>query len=104
MTRTTIQRDTSTNRLAKLRYQVRGSFRIVKCTSRGSYLAQKLYKPDSSELKFVTIDLYLFYSSSKLCEPVDSSNIRYLNQSYSPIVNPLRKPLNIELYSETWFD
>ena len=27
-----------------------------------------------------------------------------MNQSYSPIINPLRKALDIELYSETWFD
>ena len=27
-----------------------------------------------------------------------------MNQSYSSVVNPLRKSLNIELYNETWFD
>ena len=37
-------------------------------------------------------------------EPIDSSDIRYLNHSHSPIINPLRKPLNIELYNETRFD
>ena len=49
----TIQIDTSTNKVAKLSYQARGSFRIVKCTGRGSYLVRKLYKPDSPEFKFI---------------------------------------------------
>lgn len=49
-------------------------------------------------------DLYPFSSSLKPCEPVDSFDTRYLNQSYSPILNPLSKPLNIELYNKTWFD
>ena len=58
MARTTVQSDTSTNKVAKLSYQVRGPFRIVKCTSHASYLVRKLYKSDSPELKFMAIDLY----------------------------------------------
>ena len=49
------------------------------------------------------VDLYLLLPSLKPCEPVDSLDTR-LNQSYSLIVNPLRKSLSIELYNETWFD
>ena len=49
-------------------------------------------------------DLYPFSSSLKPCEPVDSFDTRYLNQSYSPILNLLSKPLNIELYNKKWFD
>ena len=52
----------------------------------------------------MTIDLYLLPPSLKSCKPVDSSDIRYLNHSHSPIVNPLSKPLNIELYNDTWID
>ena len=48
--------------------------------------------------------LYPLPPSLKPCEHVDSSNIRYLNQSHFPIVNLLSKPLNIELYNEKWFD
>ena len=104
MTRTAIQSDVSTNRVGKLIYQVRGPFRIIKCTSRGSYLVRKLYKTDSPELKFMAIDLYSLSPSLKLCEPINSSAIRYMNQLYSPTVNPLSKPLNIEIYNETWFN
>ena len=42
-------------------------------------------------------DLYILQSSFKVWEPVDRSNIRYLNQLYVPIVDSLKKPLNIEL-------
>ena len=104
MARTTVQSDAFTNKVANLSYQVRRPFRIVKCTSHGSYLVQKLYKPNSPELKFVATDLYPLSPSLKPCESVYSSNIRYLNHSHSPIVNPLNKPLNIELYNDTWSD
>ena len=104
MARTTVQSDTFTNKVAKLNYQVRGPFRIVKCTGYDRYLVRKSYKPDSPELKCMAIDLYPLPPSLKSCEPVDSSDIRYLNHSHSPIVNPLSKHLNIELYNDTWFD
>ena len=48
--------------------------------------------------------LYPLPPSLKPCEHVDNSDIRYLNQSHPPIVNSLSKPLNTELYNETWFD
>ena len=34
---------------------------------------------------------------------MDSSDTRYLKQSYAPIIDPLKKPLNIELYNDKWF-
>ena len=104
MARTAIQSDTSINKVAKLSNQVRGPSRIVQCTGRGSYFVRKLYKPNSPKLKFIATDLYPRPPSLKPCDPVDSSNLRYLNQFYSPIINPLIKPLNIELYNKTWFD
>ena len=75
MARTAFQSDVSTNKVAKLNYQVRGPFRIVKCTGHGSYLVRKSYKPDSPELKFMATYLYLPFPSLKPYEPVDSSNI-----------------------------
>ena len=77
--RTAIQSDVSTNKVAKLSYQVR-PFRTVKCTGRGIILVRKLYKSDSSELQFMVIDLCPLPPSLKPCKPVDSSDIRYLNQ------------------------
>ena len=104
MARTSVQSYAFTNKLAKLSYQVRGPFRIVTCTRRGSDLVRKLYKPDSSDLKFMAADLYPISPSLKPCESFYNPDTRYLNQSYPPIVNPLSKPLNIELCNEAWFD
>ena len=39
--KTAIPSDAFTNRVAKLNYQVRGPFRIVKFTCRGNYLVRK---------------------------------------------------------------
>ena len=82
--RISVQSDASTNKVAKLSYQVRGPFRIITCTSQGSYLVRKLYNPDSSELNFMVADRYFLPPSLKPCKPVDSSDTIYLNQSYSP--------------------
>ena len=48
-------------------------------------------------------NLYILPPSLKPCEPMDRSDTRYLNQSHTHIVNPLKKQLNIELYNEKWF-
>ena len=104
MARTAVQSGVSTNKVAKLSYQVHGPIRIVECSGWGGYFVRKLYKPDRPTLKFTVADLYLLLPTFKPCEPVDSSDTRSLNQSYSPIVNLSRKPLVIELYNETWFD
>ena len=83
MVRTAVQSNATINKVAKLSYQVRGPFRIVKCTGHGSYLVRKLYKPDSPELRFMAIDLYPLPPSLKPCEPVDSSDIGHLNHSHN---------------------
>ena len=78
------QSDAFTNKVAKLSYQVRKPFRIMKSTVHGIiYLVRKLYKPDSPELRFMAIDLYPLPPSLKPCEPVDSSDIGHLNHSHN---------------------
>ena len=98
MARAAVQSGKRKDKVAKLRYTVRGPFRIIKSTGRGSYIVQKLNKHDSLELEFTSEELYIVPPSLKPSEPVDSSNIRYLNQSHIPIINPLKKTLNIELF------
>ena len=103
MDRTAIQSDKIKDKVAKLSYTVQGSLQIVRGTGRGGYIVRKLHKPDSPELNFMSEDVYILPPSLKPCEPVDSSDTRYLNQSHAPIVNPLKEPLSIELYNEKWF-
>ena len=59
-------------------------------------------KPDSPELNFMSENLYVLLLSLKPCEPIDSSDTLYLNQSHAPIVNPL-KNINFKLYNEKRF-
>ena len=47
-------------------------------------------------------DLYILPPSLKSCEPIDSADARYLNQYHVPIVNPIKKTLNIVLYNENY--
>ena len=48
--------------------------------------------------------LYLLPPSLKPCEPIDSLDIRYLNQSHALIIKALSKHLAVEIYNETWFN
>ena len=100
MDRTAIQSDLFKNKVAKLSYSVRGPFQIIRKVGLGSYFVRKLNKADSPELKFIARDLYPFPLSLKPCEPIDSTDTRYLNQNHAPLVNPLKNSLHIELYNE----
>ena len=53
----------------------------------GSYFVKKLHKPNSPELNFIAYDVYLLSPSLKPCEPIDTTDIRYLNQSHAPLTN-----------------
>ena len=94
MARTAVQSDKSKDKVAKLSYAVRGPFQIIRGTGRGGYIVRKLNKPDSPELKFMSEDLCILPPSLKPCKPVDGSDTRYLNQTHTPIVNPLQVTLS----------
>ena len=100
MVRNIFQSNASKHKDAKLSYQDRGPFCIIKYTGREDYIVRKLYKPDSSKQKFMAIDRYPFLPSFKLLESVNSSDTIYLNQSYSAVINLQSKPLNMELYQK----
>ena len=78
------------DKVSKVSYVVQGLFQIVRGTRRGSYIVRKMNKPDSTELRFMSEDLYILPPSLKPCEPIDSSDNRYLNQSHALVVNPLK--------------
>ena len=100
MARTAIQSDFSKHKVAKLSYSVRGPFQIIRNTGFGSYFVRKLNKQYSPELKFIAYDSYPLPPFLQPCEPVDLTDTRYLNQMHAPLINPLKKALDIELYNE----
>ena len=95
MTRTDIQSNLYKHKVAKLSYSVRGLFQIIRSTGFNSYFVRKLNKLDSTEFKFKAYGLYPLSPSLKPCEHVDSINTRYLNQMHVPLINPLKRALDI---------
>ena len=99
-----IQSDLSKHKIFKLSYSVCDPFQIIRNTGFASYFVRKLNKPDSPEVKFMVYDLCPLPPSLKPCEPVDSTNTRYLNQIHDPLINTLKMALDIKLYDEKWFN
>ena len=79
MARTAIQSNKQKGKVAKLCYAVRGPYQIIRTTGHGSYFVRKLHRPHSPELKFMAYDLYSLPPSLKLCEPVNTTDTRYMN-------------------------
>ena len=92
MAKAAIQNDKKKAKVAKFCYADRGPHQIICNTGHDSYFAKKLHKPDSPELNFMAHDLYTFPPFSlKSCEPLDTTDTLYLNQSHDPLANPLKK-------------
>ena len=88
--RTSIQRDKAKCKVAKLCYIAQGMFQIIRSTGFDTYIVRKSNKPTGLEFNFMSEVLYIFPPLLKLCKYVDSSDTRYINQSHTPIVNPLK--------------
>ena len=91
------------NKVAKLSYQVRGPFQIMRDLQTGSYEVQRYGEPESALRKYKATELYLLPPTLYPSEPLDTMDQRYIDFDHAPIVSPLMKPLRIELYNETTF-
>ena len=65
-------------------------FTIIESTSHGSYIVQRLNKPEIPKVKFMTKYLYILPSSFITGVPVDGSNKWYLNFPHSSIYVPIQ--------------
>ena len=97
------QSNSSTGAVKKLSYQARGSFQIKKILDGNSYLVQHYNHESAATRKYKGSELYLLPPSLFPNNPVDTMDQRYLNYSFAPIFPPLKKPLQIELYNDTFF-
>ena len=68
-----------------------------------AYLVAHYGKESSATRKYKGCELYLLPPSIFPHNPVDTMDQRYLNFSHAPIVSPLKKSLQIELYNDTYF-
>ena len=104
MARTAIQSNKKKEKVSQLCDTGRGSYHILCSTGYGSDFVKKLHKPDSPELNFMAYDLYPLLPSPKPCEPIDTTDTRYLNHFHVPLTNSLKKALRIELYNNKCFN
>ena len=95
-----VKSDATNGKVAKLLYQSCGPFSIIEVSGHGSYTVQKLNKPDAPKLKFHGSNLFLLPPMVHPCEPLDTPDLRYINQSASPVPHPLQSALDIQLYNE----
>lgn len=77
--------------IGKLSYNWQGVYRIIKDLGHGSYMVQKLNRPDLVPQKMKMSDIKHLPSSLLPCEPLDKVDLRYLNHSHSPVVHPAQR-------------
>jgi hypothetical protein len=98
-----VQSNASKNKIAKLSYQRRGPFEIVSHLGHGAYKLRSLLRPDVALLKFHSSSISPLPPGLLPCDPIDTSDLRYLNQNSTPTANPLRS-LDIQMYNNVWFE
>ena len=87
----------------KISYQARGPFQIVKILGNNSYEVKRYNKTDSAVQKYKGSKLYLLPPAILPHDPLGTTDQWYLNHDHAPIVSPLKKPMNIELYNDNNF-
>jgi hypothetical protein len=60
-------------------------------------------RPDAAVLKFHSSSISPLPPGLLPCDPIDTSDLRYLNQDSAPSANPLRS-LDIQMYNDVWFE
>ena len=69
----------------------------------GAYELRSLSRPNGALLKFHSSSISPLPPGLLPCDPIDTSDLRYLNQDSTPTANPLRS-LDIQMYNDVWFD
>ena len=82
--------------VAILLYQTRRPYVIISKASVGTYNCRKYGKPNGSIKRFHMEDLYLLPPAIYPTEPVDTTDLQYLNSDFAPL--PHLFPQNAEAY------
>jgi hypothetical protein len=98
-----VQSEASRGKVAKLSYQRRGPFEIISQLGHGAYELRSLSRKNAAPLKFHSSSISPLPPGLLPCDPLDTSDLHYLNQDSTPSANPLRS-LDIQLYNDVWFN
>ena len=61
------------------------------------------FKSDGPKLKYMAEELYALPQTLLPCDPVDGSDIRYINHSHPSVHNPLKDVLDVMFYDNIHF-
>ena len=105
MGRVAVMSKAKEGKVAKLVYQSRGPFIIVEDTGHSSYIVKRYGNSNSlPTFKFLAEDLYLLPRQVLPCDPVDTTDMRYLNTDYAPMKHPFEGSFDIAGYNTRWYD
>ena len=99
-----VQSRADTGVVGKLSYRARGPFVITTDLGNGSSEVQRYGDSTSATRKYKNTELYLLPPALFPSEPLDLLDQKYLDCNHAPIVSPLLKPMQIELYNDKWLD
>ena len=98
-----IHLDADNDIVGKSSYQARRPFIILENSNHGSYIFRKLDYSSVLKSKFMSEELHLLSPCTLPCDPINSSDCRFINSVSLPIIRTLKKSLNAEIYNERWF-
>ena len=79
-------------------------FIILEDLGNDSYHVQRYNDADSAIRKYKGTDSYVLPPEIFPSDCLDTMDVRYLNYSNVPIISPLEKALNIEMYNAVYFE
>ena len=97
-----VQFRTDTGLVGKLSYRAKGSYIITKDLGNNPFKVQRYSDESSATRKYKNTELYLLPPALFPSVILDTMDQRYLDCNNSPIVSPLLKLMQIELYNEKW--
>ena len=90
--------------VGKLSYRACGPFIILQDLGGGSFEVQRYGDPTATTKTYNNADLYLLIPVSFPFEVLDNIDHGYLDCNHAPIVSPLLKHMQRELYNDTWLE
>ena len=88
----------------KLSYCARGPFRIVKGLGFNSFEVQPWHDSSAATRKYKGVVLYLLPPALFAHDPLDTTDVQFLNYELAPIKSGMKRNLRIELQNAQFFE